>query len=187
LLHSVNLMRELLEAPTKLSAADLLACRAIAQRTADACNFNAGWYMANPDKELKGSAATEKLLADLRTITEYLQMHAKPRRGKGRPRVDALDPEYVPVLIAITLAGLEESPAGIRHVVTQALREGVLKDRTRIADGVRATTTTEAHLKKVDRELKKLAKRREEKAWAKTNNVLIFRPRKPARRKIDRN
>lgn len=187
LLYSVSLMRELLAAPTKLSAADLQACRALAENAADASYFNAGWHMANPGKELRGTAATEKLLADIRTIIDYLQMHSKPQRGRGRPRVDQIDPEYMPVLIAITLAGLDDDAAGKRHVINQALRNGLLKDRTKIVDGVRVTTSTQAHEKKVDRELKKLAKRREEKARAQTNNVLIFRPKKTTRRKLPAN
>jgi len=184
LLYGVSLMRELLASPTKLSATDLKACRAAAENTADACYFNAGWYMANPGKELKGSAATEKLVADIRTITDYLQTNARPRRGRGRPPVDKIDPEYMPVLLIIILAGMEDDAAGKRFVINRALQEGLLHDRTTVVDGARVTTSTRAHELKVNRELEKLAKRREKKERAATNNVLIFRPKKKPRRKL---
>ena len=185
LLNGVAVVRELLDRPTTLSPADLKACREFAEKTADACHFNAGWYAGRGEtgEELKGSASTKLLFGALGTITEYLQLHTKPRRGKGRPPVDALDPDYLPVLAAIALSGLEDDAGGKRHLVTQAIRSGVLQDKVKFVDGIRTTTSTDAHLKKIDRELKKLAKRRQGRDRSQTKNVLIFRPRKPAKTK----
>lgn len=103
-----------------------------------------------------------------------LHKHAKPIRPASRPRKDDLDPHYLAVTALVAMS----PKAKHREVVRQALDNGTLKDRVKIKDSVRTTTTFEAHMKQIGRELRKL----EARSGA-TNNILPFRPKKPARRK----
>ncbi len=183
LLSRLELLRDILGQPSTLPKDTLEGAKIHAQNLADRCWFNAGWHAANPDKQLKGSASTEELTKVLGEVIGFLSPNVRPRRGKGRPAAESLDPDYIPVLVVICLAGLEDDAGGKRYVVNQALENGLLKDKQKIVNGERKTTSTAAHLKKVDRELNKLAKRRAKRERAATNNILIFRPKKVGKTK----
>src|SRR5436190_24168651 len=98
LLMQLNIARELMRAPSKLKEKELKQYRLIAENLGDRCNFNSGWYAAQPDKALPGSASTEKISADLRTLTAAVLSQALPpkRLKAGRPPKDEpnLDGRY---------------------------------------------------------------------------------------------
>lgn len=172
---SFNLMRHLLVQPSKLSAKTFDAAKSVAQDIGDRYYFNAGWRASNPDRELKGSAATAKILEDIKPLVDLLQHEQKPKRAKGRPATEDIHPDYLSCVVVVSLG----KPSQKRELIRLCLQEGWLKDREVKVNGTRTTTTFEAHVKQVDRELEKLAKRR---AARPPKNVLIFRPRKPGRR-----
>lgn len=179
LVRQVNEIRELLESPSKLSAKAIAACRAVGNDLADRCYFNLGWRMANPDKQLRGPASTEEIAKDLAVLLDLLRSEQKPSRGKGRPE-EPLDRTYMEAVILVRTLGAENDYALKKDIVLRCLKDGLLKDRVRFINGERKTTSTEAHIKKIDRELEKLATQRA----GKTKNVLDFRPKKPARQKL---
>lgn len=180
LLLQINEIRSLLEAPSNLSKETVASCRFVASDLADRCYFNAGWHMANPEKELRGTGSTEAIKADLAVLLDLLRSNQKPKRGKGRPAVAEIDREYLQAVALVALLGVENDFHMKKKIVERCLDEGLLQDRARIINGERKTTSTEAHIKKIDRELKKLAKRRA----AETKNILNSRPKKSARQKI---
>jgi hypothetical protein len=146
---SLNLLRHLVAEPSTLPTKTLEAAKAVARDLGDRYYFNAGWHMANPDRELKGSAATAKILEDMKPLVDLLQDKRKAKRGKGRPRVEEIDPDYLSAVIVVSLG----KPSQKRELIRLCLKEGWLKDRVEIKNGVRATTTFDAHVKQVDREL----------------------------------
>lgn len=172
---SLNLLRGLLAEPSTLPLKSLTEANARARDIGDRYYFNAGWRAANPDLELKGSAATANILEDVRPLIDILQDRRKPKRGRGRPKVEDIHPDYLSAVIVVSLG----KPSQKRELIRLCLKEGWLKDRVEIKDGVRTSSTFDSHVKQIDRELAKLAKRR---ASRPPNNVLNFRPRKPAGR-----
>jgi hypothetical protein len=175
LVNGLWMLRRLLDHPSKLSEAAIRGYRTQAQEIGDAIYFNAGWHATNSDKKLNGSAATDVLADQLRGITLEVADHTKPKRGKGRPKVEDICPDYLNAVIVVSLG----KPSQKRELIRLCLKEGWLKDRVECKNGVRTTTTFDAHVKQVDRELEKLARRRAAKT---PNNILIFRPQKPPRR-----
>ncbi|MCS3517081.1 hypothetical protein [Bradyrhizobium elkanii] len=172
---SFNLLRHLLKEPSALPAKTFEAAKSLAQDIGDRYYFNSGWRAANQDRELKGTAATAKILEEIKPLVDLLRHKQKPKRAKGRPAMEDVHPDYLNCVVVVSLG----KPSQKRDLIRLCLEEGWLKDREEVKDGTRTTTTFEAHVKQVDRELAKLAKRR---AARPPKNVLIFRPRKPGRR-----
>ncbi len=163
LLASVNLLRDLLTEPTMLSLKTQAAARTVAQDISNRCWFNAGWHAANPDRELKGSASTSKLLAEMAPLIDLLQARRKPKRGRGRPQKDAIDgPDALVIMEYLS----DTTGRSLANVIDAGIRERGF--------GLDKTKTTASHVKRIERILNKLKKLRRPK----TNNVLIFRPRK---------
>ncbi|RXG85354.1 hypothetical protein [Bradyrhizobium zhanjiangense] len=166
LLLSVNLIHNLLEEPTTLPAKTQRAARAAAQDLANRCWFNAGWHAANPDGELKGSASTAKLQEEMAPLLELLQTRRRPKRGKGRPTKDEIDGRDALVIMEYLS---DRSGKSLASIIDTGIRErGYALDKTK---------TTAAHVKRIERIIEKLKNQQ-----PKTNNVLIFRPRKPTGR-----
>lgn len=173
LLASVNLIMNLLDEPTTLPAKTHNAARAAAQDITNRCWFNAGWHMANPDRELKGSASTAKLQEEMAPLVDLLQARRKPKRGKGRPPKDHIDgPDALVIMEYLS----DRTGRSLSSIIDVAIRErGYALDKTK---------TTAAHVKRIERIIKKL---KNDARPSKTNNVLIFRPRKMERTKNPKN
>lgn len=167
LLMSVRLVRNLLDEPTTLSLTSQKAAREVARDLADKCWFNAGWHAANPEGELKGSAATKKLQGELAPLLDLLEARRKPKRGKGRPPKDQIDGPDALVIMEYLADRSGKTLAGI-------IDDGIRNHRYALDK----TKTTASHVKRIERILEKL----KGQAGSKTNNVLIFRPRNPGRR-----
>jgi hypothetical protein len=178
ILNGLWMLRRLLDHPSKLSKTALGGYQRQAQELGDACYFNAGWHAVGAGKALQGAAATEALADRLRGMTLEVAQYIKPKRGRGRPKVEDIHPDYLGAVVVVSLGRPEQK----RELIRLCLKEGWLKDREEKKDGVRTTTTFDAHVKQIDRELGKLERRR---AARPPKNVLIFRPRKPSRRKIE--
>jgi hypothetical protein len=162
LIYGIEIIRDLLDSPSKLSSAELKVYRRLVQRLSEACQFNAGWHMASPDKELRGPAATERLFADIHSVTEVLHLNAKPKKRTttGRPKgsVRPLEKCYRPVI--------EEYLKGkktLSRCVTDALRNKILDT------DIHHT----AHLRRIERHQQK--KIREATEWARKSGA-IFTP-----------
>lgn len=174
-LLGLNLLRGVLELPNSLSKAALHDFGLQVRELGDAAYFNAGWHAANPSAELKGAAASETLTTKIQKLTAEIFEKTRPKRGRGRPSSEDIHPDYLSAVAVVSLGHKSQK----RDLIRLCLKEGWLKDRVELKDGVRQTTTFDAHVKQIDRELAKLAKRR---ASRPPNNILNIHPRKPAGR-----
>lgn len=172
---ALTILRNALELPSKLDKKRLRTYRVQAQNLGDEIYFQIGMQAATPDKPL--SAVADALMPLVHKLTLEVFEHSKPVRGKGRPAEDGIDPDYLMAVAYVAIAPKEKR----RDVVRLCLEAGALKDFAKIEGGVRTTRSLDAHMHKIERELKKLEKRR---AQAPPENVLIFRQPKKPRRKI---
>ena len=169
LLAQLNLVRRLLDNPTTLPPKTQRAARTVAQNLSDRIQFNCGWHAAAPDRELPGSASTAKIQTDLAPLVDLLQARAKPVRGRGRPTKDEIaGPD---ALVIVEYLG-DRTGKSLASIIDSAIR-----DRGYALDGKK---TTAAHVKRIERIIEKLKKTHAPK----TNNVLIFRPKKKPGRYI---
>ena len=163
----LNLMRRLLDSPTTMAAKTQKAARVVAQNLGDRIWMNVGWHMAAPDRVLPGSASAETIQADLAPLLDLLQARTKPIRGRGRPtKNDIAGPDVRVILEYLN----DRSGKSLASIIDVGIREkGYALDKNK---------TTAAHVKRIERVIEKLKKTHAPK----TNNVLIFRPKKKPRR-----
>jgi hypothetical protein len=163
LLAQLNLARMLLNNPTTLTPSTQRAVRAVAQDLGDRCWMNLGWHAAAPDRALPGSASTAKIQADLVPLIDLLQARAKPMRGRGRPAKDAVTGADALVIVHYLS---DRTGRSLASIIDWAIRDkGFPLDKNK---------TTAAHEKRIKRIIEKLKKVHAPK----TENVLIFRPKK---------
>jgi hypothetical protein len=163
----LNILRNLMRAPSKFSGKELKQNHAEAEGIADRCYFNCGWYAAQPDKALPGSASTQKIFADLRTITEAVLSKALPpkRTKAGRPpKEPKLDAPY-PFVIAAFVA--YQGSKTTLECIRMAINEGWLDK----------TTADTTHLRRIERFMDAARKR------IASSNVIPF----PTGRRPNRN
>jgi hypothetical protein len=163
LLAQLNLVRTLLDGPTTMPLKTQKAARAVAQHLGDRIYMNAGWHLAAPGRELKGQASTATIEAHLVPLIDLLQARAKPARGRGRPLKDQIaGPDALIILEHLQ----DRTGKSLASIIDVSIREkGFPLDKTK---------TTAAHVKRIERIIEKLMKEHAPK----TNNVLIFRPKK---------
>jgi hypothetical protein len=145
LLLQLDVARRLLAAPSKLTGKELKQYRSIVDNIGDRCQFNCGWHAAQPAKHLPGAASTEKVSADLQTLTKALLSHAlPPKRPKaGRPpKEKKLD---LPYLFVIADFVSHQGSKTMLECVRAAVQRGWLDK----------TTADTTHLRRIDRSAKK--------------------------------
>lgn len=164
MLMQLNVARRLLAAPSKLAGKELKQYRSIADNIGDRCQFNCGWYAAQPAKMLPGSASTGKISADLHTLTEALLLHAlppkRPKAGRPSKAVTLEDPCLFVIAAFVSYAGSKTMLECVREKVSDGWLDKTTKDST--------------HLRRVERFLEKAKKEMQ------VSNVIPFpKPRKP--------
>jgi hypothetical protein len=163
LLAQLNLLRNLLDGPTTLPVKTHKAARAVAQHLGDRCWMNAGWHLAAPDRQLRGSASTATIEADLVPLIDLLQARAKPIRGRGRPIKDHITGPDALIILEYLQDRTGKSLASV--IDASILKKGLPLDKTK---------TTASHVKRIERIIEKLKKTHAPRP----TNVLIFRLRK---------
>ncbi|MEH2534431.1 hypothetical protein V1277_006273 [Bradyrhizobium sp. AZCC 1588] len=169
LLMQLNLMRRLLDGPTTMKPNIQKAARAVAENLSDRIQFNCGWHAAAPDRELPGSASAATIQAELTPLIDLLQARAKPARGRGRPTKDAIaGPDMLVIIEYLS----DRTGKSLASIIDAGIRDkGCDLDKNK---------TTAAHVKRIERIIEKMKRAH----LPKTNNVLIFRPKKAPRRKL---
>jgi hypothetical protein len=158
LLATLNLVESLLEGPTTLSVKTQKAARGLARDIGNRCRFNAGWYTANPERELQGSASTASLLNEIAPLLDLLQSRQKPKRGRGAPVKDKIPgPDFLVIREYLT----DRKGRSLASIIDDLIRKGAALDKTK---------TTASHVKRIERTIEKLRK-----IHAKPSNIVPFR------------
>jgi hypothetical protein len=146
LLRQLNLLRSLVDSPTKMPPKDQRQVQREAQRLGDRCWANVGWYASKTRGELTGSSSAPTISAEMASLIERLQSHgAKPKRKRGRPSKGG----GVDFLAEFVLLP-EFSTARRRGKTQEGVVDGLIKRRL-----LSATTTPEGHIKRLRRMEKK--------------------------------